>query len=201
RCRASVPPETMVCPGCGTDCTVLFTVQALQSDLQRARDQSASVGGQLAQLQGQLDAFAAQVETILTRTHPVSPRAAAPASEAATVPSAPAPIPPELHPDAPPPEMAPLPVVTEGAELQFGQKWLLIAGVAITVLGIGFFLKYAFDQNWVGPAGRIILGYLAAVAFLGVGNAFRRRAMAAAFGLYLSGGGLPTAIRPTLDAS
>ena len=83
-------------------------------------------------------------------------------------------------------------MLTEGVELQFGQKWLLIAGVAITVLGIGFFLKYAFDQNWIGPAGRIILGYLAAVAFFGVGDFFRRRSGAAAFGLYLIGGGVAT---------
>src|SRR5262245_18585866 len=62
----------------------------------------------------------------------------------------------------------------------------------ITVLGIGFFLKYAFDQNWIGPGGRIILGYLAAVVFLWVGDRFRRRSGAAAFGLYLTGGGLAT---------
>jgi uncharacterized membrane protein len=191
-CSASIPPETMVCPGCGADCTVLFTVQTLQLDLQRARDQSASVGAQLDQLQGQLDAFAMHVQTALAQTCPVPPLAAAPASEAAAVPSDPSPVPPELPPAAPPPETAPLPVLTEGAELQFGQKWLLIAGVAITVLGIGFFLKYAFDQNWVGPAGRIILGYLAAVAFFGVGDFFRRRSGAAAFGLYLTGGGLAT---------
>src|SRR5262249_18228572 len=100
-------------------------------------------------------------------------------------PSAP-PVPESLSEPAPPP------VLSDGAELLFRQKWLLIAGVAITVLGIGFFLKYAFDQNWVGPGGRIILGYLAAVAFLGVGGAFRRRVTAAAFGLYLSGGGIAT---------
>jgi uncharacterized membrane protein len=191
-CSVSIPPETMVCPGCGTDCTVLFTVQSLQRDLQRARDQSASVGAQLDQLQGHLDAFATHVQTALMQTHPGPPLTATPASEAAAVPSDPPPAPPEFPPEAPPQETAPRPVLTEGAELQFGQKWLLLAGVAITVLGIGFFLKYAFDQNWVRPAGRIILGYLAAVAFFGVGDFFRRRSGAAAFGLYLIGGGVAT---------
>ena len=97
-------------------------------------------------------------------------------------------------------EAEPSPLLAAGAELRFGQKWLLIAGVAITVLGIGFFLKYAFDQNWVGPAGRIVLGYLAAVAFLGVGDAFRRRDAAATFGLYLTGGGLATLYLATFAA-
>ena len=199
-CNGSMPSETMVCPGCGTDLTVLFTVQTLQLDLQRVRDQSASVAVQLDQLQGQLDAFARLVQTHLTQTRPAQPLASGPASAAAAGPSAPSPIPPEIPPAAPPPAMGPQPVVTEGAELQFGQQWLLIAGVAITVLGIGFFLKYAFDQNWVGPGGRIILGYLAAIAFFGVGDVFRRRSGAAAFGLYLTGGGLATLYLTTYAA-
>jgi uncharacterized membrane protein len=191
-CHVLMPLEIMVCPGCGTDLTVLFIVQSLQLDLQRTRDQSASVAIQLDQLQDQLDAFATLVQTTLTQMRPVPPLASALASAAAAVPSAPSPISPAIPPEALPPAMGPQPVVPEGAELQFGQQWLLIAGVAITVLGIGFFLKYAFDQNWVGPGGRIILGYLAAVAFFGVGDVLRRRSGAAAFGLYLAGGGLAT---------
>jgi uncharacterized membrane protein len=199
-CGVSIPPETMICPGCGTDLTVLFTVQSLQLDLQRARDQSASVAVQLDHLQGQLDAFATLVQTNLTQMRPAPPLASAPAGDAAAVPSDPSPVPPDLPPEVPPPTMEPPAVMTDGAELQFGQKWLLIAGVAITVLGIGFFLKYAFDQNWVGPGGRIILGYLAAVAFFGVGDVFRRRSGAAAFGLYLTGGGLATLYLTTYAA-
>ena len=79
-CGVSIPPETMLCPGCGTDCTVLFTVQSLQLDLQRARDQSASVGAQLDRLQGQLDAFATHVQTAMMQTRPDPPLAATPAS-------------------------------------------------------------------------------------------------------------------------
>jgi uncharacterized membrane protein len=180
----------MLCPGCGTDCTVLCTVQSIQLDLQRARDQSASVGAQLDQLQEQLDTFATHVQTALMQTRPGPPPAATPPSEAVAVPSDSFPAAPEIPPEPLPPATAPRPMLTEGAELQFGQKWLLLTGVAITVLGIGFFLKYAFDQNWIRPAGRIILGYLAAVAFFGVGDFFRRRSGAAAFGLYLSGGGI-----------
>src|SRR2546422_7545942 len=114
-CHVSMPSETMVCPGCGTDLTVLLTVQTLQRDLQRARDQSASVAVQLDQLQGQLDAVAALVQTALTQMRPVPPLASALASAAVGVPSASSPIPPERPPEAPPPAMGPQPAVTEGA--------------------------------------------------------------------------------------
>jgi hypothetical protein len=36
------------------------------------------------------------------------------------------------------------------AEIAVGQKWLLGIGVLILIIGIGFFLKYAFDQQWSG---------------------------------------------------
>ncbi len=74
-------------------------------------------------------------------------------------------------------------------EITFGQKWLLIAGVIVTVLGVGWFLKYSFDQNWIGPAGRVALAYLGGIAFLAGGELFRRRDFGI-FGLYLIGGGI-----------
>ena len=54
----------------------------------------------------------------------------------------------------------------ETTELQIGQKWLLIAGVVVVLFGIGYFLKYAFDQNWVGPWGRVAMAYGGAFLFL-----------------------------------
>ena len=74
-------------------------------------------------------------------------------------------------------------------EIKLGQKWLLIAGVIATVLGVGWFLKYSFEQNWVGPAGRVMLAYLGGMIFLGVGEVFRRKDFQI-FGLYLIGGGI-----------
>jgi len=85
-------------------------------------------------------------------------------------------------------------------EIQFGQRWLLIGGIAITVFGLGFFLKYAFEQNWVGPAGRVSLSYLAAAAFLGIGDRFRRKGVET-FGLYLLGGGIAALYLTTFAAS
>lgn len=85
------------------------------------------------------------------------------------------------------------------SEVKFGQKWLLIAGVVLTVLAVGWFLKYSFEKNWVTPAGRVAMSYLTAMAFLGFGEFFRRKNVAA-FGLYLIGGGIATLYFSTFAA-
>jgi uncharacterized membrane protein len=204
-CSTTLPAEVTTCPGCGTNLGLLLTVQTLQLDLQRAREHSVGMAARLDHLQERLAHLGTLVHTDLVS------RPATTSAAAATAPAVSAPdsgLPQSAQQTAPPaPQVRasaaaaePPPVLSDGAELRFGQKWLLIAGVAITVLGIGFFLKYAFDQNWVGPAGRVALGYLAAVAFLGVGEAFRRRAAAATFGLYLTGGGLATLYLTTFAA-
>jgi uncharacterized membrane protein len=40
----------------------------------------------------------------------------------------------------------------------------------VLTLGIAFFLKYAFDNHWIQPAGRVALGLIAGVALLLVGE-------------------------------
>ncbi len=75
------------------------------------------------------------------------------------------------------------------AEARLGEKWLLIAGLVLTILAVGYFLKYSFDRNWVGPAGRVSLAYLAGIGMLSCGE-FCRRKKTELFGLYLLGGGI-----------
>ena len=43
------------------------------------------------------------------------------------------------------------------------------------VLGLGFFLKLSFDNNWIGDTGRILLGIAAGMALLGTGEYAQRR--------------------------
>jgi len=76
-------------------------------------------------------------------------------------------------------------------EVAFGQKWLLLSGIIILVMGIGYFLKYSFSQNWVSPTFRVLSVYLCGGSLLGAGEYFRRK-LSAKFGLYLIGGGLAT---------
>ena len=61
------------------------------------------------------------------------------------------------------------------AEVAVGQKWLLGIGVLILIIGIGFFLKYAFDQQWIGPAVRISIGFVVGLALLLGGSVCRRQ--------------------------
>jgi uncharacterized membrane protein len=88
-------------------------------------------------------------------------------------------------------------VVRQGnsAELAVGQKWLLGIGVLVLIIGIGFFLKYAFEQEWLGPSVQIAAGFLCGVLLLFLGSICHRRELRgldvgiAAFGLgtlYLS---------------
>src|ERR1700730_13371103 len=61
------------------------------------------------------------------------------------------------------------------AELAVGQKWLLGIGVLILIIGIGFFLKDAFEQQWIGPAVRISIGFVGSIMLLlGAGVCHRR---------------------------
>lgn len=61
-------------------------------------------------------------------------------------------------------------------------------GIGILVLGIGFFVKYAIDQDWIGVIGRVFIGIVAGGILLGI--AHKMRQTFAAFSSVLVGGGL-----------
>lgn len=84
-------------------------------------------------------------------------------------------------------------------EVNFGQKWLLIIGIVTMVFGVGYFLKYSFEQGWIGPAGRVSMAYAWGIIFLVTGNLFRKKAYET-FGLYLAGGGIATLYFSTFAA-
>jgi uncharacterized membrane protein len=49
---------------------------------------------------------------------------------------------------------------TADVESILGGKWLYYLGILALVFAVAFFLKYAFDNNWIGPAGRVGIGIL-----------------------------------------
>ncbi|MBT1687857.1 DUF2339 domain-containing protein [Dawidia soli] len=61
-------------------------------------------------------------------------------------------------------------------------------GIGILVLGIGFFVKYAIDQQWINEIGRVFIGILCGGILLGV--AHRLRKTFAPFSSVLVGGGI-----------
>ncbi len=56
-----------------------------------------------------------------------------------------------------------------------GGNWLARIGALALVIGIAFFLKMAFDNNWIGPLVRVIMGTVGGLAMLGWGYFWRKR--------------------------
>ena len=201
-CNHELPPQIPgTCPGCGADLDGLRELQALRTNLALASDLAGQTAATLADMRQRLDDLehriaaapaqpAATPESDTETTvppreipgeHPEEEPAAIPAENAAS--GKETALPP-ARPETPQPPAA----AQDDLETRFGQKVLLIAGLAITLLGVGYFLKYAFDRDWVGPAGRVAISYLWGMAFLGGGEWLRRRWRP--FGLSIIGGGI-----------
>ncbi|MEO8150035.1 MAG: DUF2339 domain-containing protein [Bacteroidia bacterium] len=69
-----------------------------------------------------------------------------------------------------------------------GENLINKIGIAILVLGIAFFVKYAIDQNWINEIGRTCIGLFAGGILIGI--AHRMRKSYKAFSSVLIGGGL-----------
>lgn len=79
----------------------------------------------------------------------------------------------ESEPAAGAPEISPAP--KPAFETKVGLTILNRVGVITLVLGIAFFFKWAVDNNWVGPAGRVILGVLGGLAAIAIADILWRK--------------------------
>jgi uncharacterized membrane protein len=122
---------------------------------------------------------------------PVEPVAAAGLSSAAS-----SWLPPEqplqiVHPPAAP---APLvaAVAAEGEptlESEIGSRVMLVVGTIVLVLGVAFFVKYAFDNQWIDETARVGIGTVAGAASWIAGVWLARRGYVR-YGRVVAGGGL-----------
>jgi uncharacterized membrane protein len=64
-------------------------------------------------------------------------------------------------------------------EKKIGQYWLNRIGIVAMLIGVSYFIKYAFDNNWVGPGGRIAIGLLVGIGLVLWSERFRKRGYAA----------------------
>lgn len=69
-----------------------------------------------------------------------------------------------------------------------GENLINKIGIAILVLGIAFFVKYAISQNWINEYGRTAIGVACGAILIGVAHKLRKTF--AAFSSVLVGGGL-----------
>ena len=148
-------------PVSGAMDTLREQMQALQMELRRLRELVELMNVRLAAVEG-------------------AKEIPAPTPEPTTAP--PAVVPPS-------PEAAPRPAakVKEWEQI-LGGNWLARIGIFAIIIGAGFFLKYAFDQNWLGPLARVILGAVGGLGMLGGGHYWRKRYPT--FAQAISGGGI-----------
>ena len=194
-CRRAITENASFCGLCGFNFSADFQAKLtayfeLKEDVSKLRSIARN------ELSAGIERLSAKIEKYYSAEEELSAPAPAPVrTEAAR---------PVVTVSAPPPPPPPTKEDKQRADLNFetamGQKWLLIIGVVATVFGVGYFLKYSFDQGWVGPAGRVAMAYLWGAVFLFGGNLFRKRQNMENFGLYLSGGGF-TSPRSRLSSS
>ncbi len=51
-------------------------------------------------------------------------------------------------------------------ETRIAGRWMNRVGIIAVIAAVTFFLKYAFDNNWIGPSGRVGIGILLGAAML-----------------------------------
>lgn len=71
-----------------------------------------------------------------------------------------------------------------------GENLINKIGIGILVLGIGIFVKYAIDQEWINENGRVLIGILCGGILLGIAHYLRKSYKA--FSSVLLGGGIAT---------
>jgi uncharacterized membrane protein len=119
--------------------------------------------------QEQIDQRLARMEATLN-LQPIAPETAP-----SPAPETPRPIEPE-HSFAPPSPQPPSPQPpTRALETNIGLTLVNRIGVVTLVLGIGFFFKWAVDNQWIGPAGRVMLGVIAGLVAIGIADVLWRK--------------------------
>ena len=87
---------------------------------------------------------------------------------------------------------APIPPKQKNKDLEkyIGENLINKIGIAILVIGIGLFVKYAIDKNWINEFTRMTIGIIS--GFLLIGLAHWMRKTYRAFSSVLLGGGIAT---------
>lgn len=137
--------------------------------------------------QQQFDELLQQIRELTTRVYRLEAILGI-AENARTTPSFPKPETREVpreRPVAPPPPPIIAPAarpsrienveVPPDLESRIGSHWLNRIGIAAMLVGVSFFLKYAFENSWIGPAGRIAIGLVAGIAVVIWSESFRSR--------------------------
>ena len=95
-----------------------------------------------------------------------------PASES---PGLPLPVPSPAGPGLPLPPPAARRDKPEDWERVIAGRWLNRIGLIAVAIGMSYFLKYAIDNDWIGPRGQVAIGFLIGAALVASGPAWLKR--------------------------
>jgi uncharacterized membrane protein len=144
------------CPNCGLDLQIHRQVESLQKEMSEFRELFSDLRSRSAR---------SSIAPSVPKAEPTPP---------------PLPVPPSLPIRSIEAwQSVPAPVggkdAPRSAEVTLGQRWFLGIGVFVLLLAIGFFLKYAFDEQWIRPPVQITFGMLLGIVLIGGGEICRRR--------------------------
>jgi uncharacterized membrane protein len=66
----------------------------------------------------------------------------------------------------------------ESLESRIGSQWFNRVGILAVLIGVAWFLKLAFDNHWIGPLGRVMIGLLAGAGLIAWSERFHKRGFA-----------------------
>lgn len=143
------------------------------------RKRIAQTEARIARIEATLGAHAIFPTTATPRQEPrpEPPPAPTPAPEAQREPEpAPEPGPPPPPPPEPPPVIPPAPALSaDQIESIIGRRWVGWIAISLILFATAFFLKYAFDNRWIGEVGRVAIGITFGIAFSIAGFRYHRR--------------------------
>src|SRR6202050_3621704 len=67
---------------------------------------------------------------------------------------------------------------TQSLESRIGSQWFNRVGILAVLIGVAWFLKLAFDNHWIGPLGRVMIGLLAGAGLIAWSERFHKRGYA-----------------------
>lgn len=100
----------------------------------------------------------------------------------------------EAPPVVAPPQGPFAPAMSPGMQAEriesiIGRRWLGWVSVALILFATAFFLKYAYDNRWIGELGRVTIGVAAGITLTAFGYRYHRRKWRV-FSQILTGGGV-----------
>jgi len=149
------------------------TMNPQESDLQSLRALVRDLADRVERLERRIEAEGFAAEPVLRREAQPSP-SPPPTPQPVAHPLPVLPSPPVAIPSIPAPQFAVEPPEI-GLESRIGSHWLNRIGILAVLVGVSYFLKFAFDNNWIGPAGRVSIGLLAGIAVIVWSESFRTR--------------------------